>query len=421
MQVSVRTSRKIALAVLVVSALTSLSFALHFGSRMQYVDENEWSQLSASLYHNHLFSFDGIHSTTLRPPGFAWFLSVPQAFHGSTATLRIFNILALLSCQVLTYLISKNIGSVFVASVACLMTLLHPVFLYTAALLFPQTLGAALLLWAVWMMTDMRPFTKLRMFSAGMACSLLTLTIPAFFPLLLVLSLWLVWRRSDFRRLFLVFLVAPLVLIGGWSLRNYAVVKSPIFVASNGGINFLLAYSENSTVNSGSYTNIDRYTRLGFPMSSGEADKFYRKSAVEWITDHPSEALHLFSRRLLWSFSFIDGETADKAPASLSLKIIMFVTYEPLLLLLLTRLMLAFKFPLSEAEICLIGLYLLNALFSSLFFPRIRFRLPVDWLLIIIGTQTLRVIAQQIVPGRLRSLDVLIQGGPDTSERSRLT
>jgi hypothetical protein len=60
----------------------------------------------------------------------------------------------------------------------------------------------------------------------------------------------------------------------------------------------------------------------------------------------------------------------------------MFVTYYPLLLCLVLRLLSAFKVPLSRTEKLLVAIYLISALFHALFLPRIRFRLPYDAVLI---------------------------------------
>jgi len=60
----------------------------------------------------------------------------------------------------------------------------------------------------------------------------------------------------------------------------------------------------------------------------------------------------------------------------------MFVTYYPLLICLLVRLLLAWRIPLSKTETLLFAIYLVSAFFHALFLPRIRFRLPYDAVLI---------------------------------------
>jgi hypothetical protein len=47
----------------------------------------------------------------------------------------------------------------------------------------------------------------------------------------------------------------------------------------------------------------------------------------------------------------------------------------------------------SQEEACLIALYFVNALFSAVFFTRIRFRLPMDWLLLAIDAGMIALIA----------------------------
>lgn len=60
----------------------------------------------------------------------------------------------------------------------------------------------------------------------------------------------------------------------------------------------------------------------------------------------------------------------------------MLVTYYPLLALMLLRLMLRRRVPVSPFEGYLLALYLLGALVQAVFFTRIRFRVPFDLLLI---------------------------------------
>ena len=62
--------------------------------------------------------------------------------------------------------------------------------------------------------------------------------------------------------------------------------------------------------------------------------------------------------------------------------LVMLVTYGFLLLLTAARLALCRRFPLDEYERLALLLYVLNGAFAAVFFTRVRFRLPFDFLLI---------------------------------------
>ena len=147
-----RHSCRIAVAVMIISFIASAALAVHEGPELRYPDENEYRLLAANLVHQHRFTLDGVHLTASRPPGYAWFLSLPLLFGATNTELRLFNIGSYLICQLLLYLLARRIGSDFSAAVAMLMCLAYPVLAYTATLLYPQTVCAALLLCVAWIL-----------------------------------------------------------------------------------------------------------------------------------------------------------------------------------------------------------------------------------------------------------------------------
>ena len=376
---------------MILSFVIGIVIAIHLRSRMSYQDEIEWTGLAASIVNHGVFGFDGVHPTSSRPPGFALFIAIPELFHLPIVGLRIFNISAFLAAQLFLYRIVRNIASPAAAAVAAMLSLTCPIFLYSSTLLFPQTLGSALLLAIVWAMTDV--YTVRRTLLAGTASAALFLTIPTFIPSVILLFAWQLCRRQDLRRLVIALLAPIIVLLGGWSIRNYVVMHEIVPVATNGGVNLLISYSENATSSSGSYTDIEAYIHKAWAMPEGDGDRFLRQTAYAWIKRNPARALKLYVHHLILVFSWRDGPAPDKMPASTLQQAVMFLTYEPLLGLLLFRLVLAARYPLSEVETCVIGLYLTNAVVSAIFFPRIRFREPADWLLIVSAIMSFRVFA----------------------------
>jgi len=72
----------------------------------------------------------------------------------------------------------------------------------------------------------------------------------------------------------------------------------------------------------------------------------------------------------------------------------MLITYGPLLLLFASRVLLVKLFRPSAFETLLGALYVCSALTTAVFFTRIRFRLPFDFLLIIIVAMFLQDLSQ---------------------------
>lgn len=396
-------SWKIVAVVIAVSFLLSVGIAIHAGPQLRYEDEKDYSQLALNLVHLHKYSMDGKVLTASRPPGYVWFLSIPEFFHAGNTVLRIFNASSLAFCQLFLFLLASKMASKAIGAIAVLLSLFYPVFLYTATVLFPQTIGAALLLLALWLLLDKRELKASRLVFAGIVWALLILAIPTFLIPGAILSVWLLWRRKDFRRKLLPFAAPVVILLSAWSLRNYYAMHSFVFVATNGGINLLLGNSEHITATSGSSANVAKYTKVGHQLSEEGADKYYAASAKLWIRNNPKQFAVLYVDKLAHYFWYFDKTTAEDRSIALAdpawRRVLMFFTYEPLLLLFLVRLALFRKYPLSEAEICLIGLYFVNAFLTAMFFPRIRFRLPLDWLLLVIVANLIGMVWGQINSG----------------------
>ena len=406
-------SWKIAFAVMAVSALAVTAIAFHAGPKLWYQDERDYVVLSRNLLQHHQFTLDGLSPTASRPPGYIWFLAVPKLFGATNTTLRLFNASALIFSQLFLFLLARRVISDAVAAIAVVLSLGYPVLFYTATVLFPQTLGAALLLCGLWLLLDKKTLKISNAICAGAVWAALILTIPTFLILAVILTLWLLWRRPDFRRVALAFAAPVVIFLAGWSFRNYVVFRTPVFIATNSGVNLLLGNSENVTAESGSSADISRYTVKGHQMSEPDRNKYYSDSAKAWVKEHPAQAARLYGVKLLHYFWFADRTEADDRSTALAdedhswREIIMAVSYGPLLLMFLARIASSRKWPMSQGEICLAGLYLLNAFSSALFFPRIRFRLPVDWLLFVIDAGMISLLAARYsAEGRIGSREL---------------
>lgn len=397
-------SRSVTVAAIALSTLLAIAISVRSGPVLHYYDEHDYVRLAENLIEHRMYSLDGVHPTALRAPGYSFLLCAPLAIGCSNLGLRLFDVAWLVLAELILVSLARRLFSSQVAAIAVALVLFYPVLIYTSTLLVPQTVGTAMLLLSLWLLVGIPEPAKWRMAVAGLTLGVLILTIPAFLFIAMALFAWLFWKSKSFRRRSPLFLLSMTLVLGWWTARNFAVYHSVFFVASNGGQNLLLGNSENSTMNSGVYTDISRYTDATLGMSQIARDKYYKDAAKEWIEQHPAAAVRLYFEKLVQYFSFTERlattNFATQAEQPFWRTIIMLLTYEPLLLVFLARIALCRKWQLSDAEKLFILLYFTCAFTSAIFVPRIRYRLPMDWLLLLVDANTIFILLQKLTPMR---------------------
>jgi 4-amino-4-deoxy-L-arabinose transferase-like glycosyltransferase len=391
-----RNSTRIVIAGIVISFLIGAAIAIHAGSNLRYADERDYRQLATNLAEKHTYTLDGIDKTAYRAPGFSCFLALPVAFGMGNTGLRLVNLSMFLLSEVLLALLARKLLSRFAAAVSVLLALAYPVLLYTATILVPQTIGATLLLLGIWLLIRSEKPSTWSVVLAGIVWGILLLTIPTFLFTLGCLVIWMLWKRRNFRRMAFSFAAPLIFVVGSWSARNYVVFHTFFFVATNSGMNLMQGNSENSMTMSGSSTNVDKYVAAAWGMSEIDKDRYYRASAMKWIKEHPGAALRLYVLKVAEYFTFTEktatNNFATQAEQPFWRSLIMLFTYEPLLLLLIARVAVARRYPLSNVELFFVCLYFLNAPYAAIFYTRIRYRLPMDWIMLLIDAGMIQII-----------------------------
>jgi hypothetical protein len=171
-------------------------------------------------------------------------------------------------------------------------------------------------------------------------------------------------------------------MFGLWTVRNYIALGSFVLTSTNSGENLLVGNSENSVPNGGRMIDISQYEQAAEGLDEVARDRYFLDSALEYIQNHKMRVAKLYVLKVLNYFNF--SNTLVTAGEGTTFRdLVMLITYGSLLLLFILRLGLILKYPPTSFEILMITLYLINALVSAIFFTRIRFRLPYDYLLII--------------------------------------
>ncbi|GHF72079.1 4-amino-4-deoxy-L-arabinose transferase-like glycosyltransferase [Amycolatopsis bartoniae] len=381
-------ARHVALGAVVLSLVLAGGYAVLLGDTLRYLDERVYVQLAGSLAHGLGYSADGVQATAYRPPGYPFLLTpVYWATGGSVLAMRFVGVLALAGSVWFGYRVGRRAASAPAGALAAVVLACYPLLAYTATALYPQVPGLFLLL-----VTIDRGFAAAddhrvgNVLAAGLCGGLLVITVPNFALSVVLVPLWMVWRRRAARGVAAAILALVLAVPGAWCLRNAVSLHAFVPVSTNDGINLLLGNSEHTTAGSGTEVDISRYEQAARDAHLDEVgiNGFFSDSAVDWITAHPADAVVLYGKKLANTFSF-SSDMATSGQGGGAADLVLALTYYPVLLLAVLRVALARRWPLTRVETLLAVLVVLNFLLQAVFFTRLRFRVPLDALTIVLA------------------------------------
>ena len=381
---------KIVAILIILVMISGAAYSILLGNSLRYWDENEYFSVSKNLQHG-IFSLNGETPTAFSAPGYPIILYLLSWINPQIVFLRFFNFIFLGLSIALVYSLMKKVSSIYSGLIAAIVIAVYPLNFYTAGTLYSQTADGFFLIATLYIISIERTNRQLLMgFIAGLFFGALILITPSFLLLLPVFCLypWIVKKEKRLMTM-LIFIVATAVPIAPWSIRNYVVFDHLILVSTNSGINLLLGNSENTRPNSGVNVDLTKYMKNEPPnLDDYEEDKYYRNQALKWIKEHPGEASWLYVEKVINYFNF-RNELATKKEISQFRDDIVFVTYYPLLFLFFLRLIFFKKFPINRMELFLIIIYLTSPFLLAIFFTRIRFRIPFDYLMIMVAASFL--------------------------------
>jgi hypothetical protein len=373
----------ILIAIVSIVIFSGIFYSLYIGNNFRFPDEQHYYKLAINIASIKQYSLNGKTSTAFRPPGYPLILSIFILIGAKVVHLRILNFIAIGLCIYILQKILKEHSSLFAGTISSLLVVCYPILFYTAGILYPQTIASLLFLLVILFSTRNTNSYGIAILS-GFLLGYLILTIPIFAFILLPFAIYfLLFKRNYSLKRKGIILITGLFLISLWSARNYAVFNSFVLVSSNFGINLLLGNSENTTPNAGTNVDISKYSKEAAQLNEVESNTYYRKKAIEFILSHKIQAAKLYCQKFLNYFNY-RNELRTKSETSPLKEYILLITYSALILLFAARILMIKLFKIHPLEVLLIIIYFLSAFVYSIFFTRIRFRLPFDFILIIV-------------------------------------
>ncbi len=390
-------------------ALLAAAYSFRLKADLGFVDEQFYWKLALHLRHLHAYTLDGVSPTAIRPPGYPWMLALVQTIAESVRLAKAANVLLWLVSAGLAASLARRLFGQHAATWALVLVPFYAVELYTAGALYPQALASTLFLLTLWLQLVWRRAGSL----AESACQALTwaallLVVPTFLFNFLIYLAWRVWMRRSTPTLKVVLpVVLPIVVVaaalGGWSARNHAVFHAPVFVSDNSGEMLRYGNSPLTGPNTGPQVPIWTLDPQATALPNElDRENGYKAAAVAWIKANPGRAATLFVEKTLNWFGFRtnlytagkSGRLYDAAIAGSYYPLLLGACLLPLLVVPRRRIALLFALQ-----------YIVAALGYALFFTRIRYRLPYDYLLIILAAGAFAALMDRRAQMRKRAHD----------------
>lgn len=378
-------SRSLRIGLLLIAVCATI-VVVGSGDRLRFDDEFRYQELANSLLQRHAYAAPDGTPTAWWPPGYPFAVSAVYALWHRPLAAKLLNVLCLTLAVYTAALLARRLYR-NASSLTPYMALCYPIFLYVAGTLYPQLLGSLLFLCALALLSS-DSLSRARAATAGLVYGLLCLTVPAFLLLLPLVLIYIALGTHASLRETLVKagIVAAMtaLTLSPWIVRNALQLHAFVPVSTNSGFNLLLGNSPLSQAQSKPDMALV-CTEAHDSPDEVTYDHRLTHCATDWIKHNPMQAAHLYLSKVRNYFNYRD-KLATTSEATDWAAWIMFATYYPLLLLAIARLAFIRRFPLNRTEVLLYLLYFGDALASALFFTRIRFRIPFDFLLVVIDS-----------------------------------
>jgi 4-amino-4-deoxy-L-arabinose transferase-like glycosyltransferase len=405
-------------SVFLVALTARAAVALYLPARVLWSDGSRYMRVADHLLQEGTFGSlrDNQWSVPIQPLLLA---ALRLGFGTNFLALRLsFALLGAATC-VVAYLLTRRLFGPVAALLAGLLLALYPPYVYLSALFeYPQvffilTMGCAFL--AVF--AYLRSGSLMSLALCGLLLGIAILTVPivqVFVPLLVVCVI--VSRRALRLPALVAQLPALIVLcsaaalpVGSWALRNYLQYGDPILVNRAGGFSFWTAnnetyaqYGKQAVVPLCAGVNDDTLFCKEFlqirselrQQDLTEAQKVAREDQIQWqkglrfLAESPRRTARLTLRKFLQFWTPVpDMVTNRGSAASTAILWISILSYSPALLLGLTGLLLS-----RRSWRTLLPIYAYFATFTlvySVFLPTTRYRLPLDFFLVIFSAYAL--------------------------------
>lgn len=390
--------------MVVAALIIRLIYVSQLDARVWWVDESDYLALGQSIAEGSGYVNSHGQPTAFRSPGYPIFLAALAKMTNLDApTVRYAQACAGSITVLLLSLLSLRMAGPVASLVSAGLAAGYPYFVYSTAALFPVTLFSLTLVASVTFLffgLEENRLGNIALAGLCMGVAILTRTSAAVLAAATLLWLMIILYKSPVKLLLtlLVFSLSMSSVVFPWLLRNYYVLGAPV-LSTNGGRNLWLGNNPSSTANSGSNIEMpEEFARRIAMASEIEADRLYSRTALEHIKADQQHYFRLAIKKGIAFWRFDPSPTTEGYPRYKSLhNLFSYLSYAPIVLLALTGFAIANR--MSKKKMLLWWLFgLFFTLLHAVYISKVRFRLPLDYFLILMAGTAISYLLNKFAP-----------------------
>lgn len=395
-------SHKYLWAILLLALFLRLGYVFYASPEIHWEDEYDYLALSQNIASGAGFVDKYGAPTAFRPVGYPLLLA---GFHllglGSVPVIRLIQVFLSVVTVWLTFLLAAHFINRKIALWAAFFAAIYPYFIFLPTTLMSETWFSLLLLAGSYFYLKSE-FHRHRVYAgvSGVLMGLAVLTRPSALVLIFAILLWTGLRHHFNLRSILpgtaLFAGMVAIIIVPWMMRNQVHVGA-FQLSSNAGRNLWLGNNPKSTINTGSNIEMsENFHELIESRPEFEADKIYKERALAFMKNNPQHVLWLSVKKGLSLWRFGPSPTTEGYVDQNSWHWwISFLSYGPIFLLAIAGFLTASN---KVQSIMLLWIFYALAFTAvhAVFISKVRFRLPLDYFLMIMAALALQKIFEVI-------------------------
>ncbi|MFH0859831.1 MAG: glycosyltransferase family 39 protein [Candidatus Altiarchaeota archaeon] len=369
--------------LLLLCLVVRLAYIILAGDEIFPPDGLLYDELARNVLEGKGFTYQGFKA--FRAPGYPLFLALLYVFSSSLFFVRVAGVLMSTFTAYLVYLTAKEaFHNERVSQLSLLFFSLYPYSIYYTAAVSTETLYSLLfmaLMYQLLRMSDTREYML-----AGVIAAVAILVKPYTLAFMVPAWLWTLMSKKKPLKCIAFSAVAMILILSPWIVRNYLIFDKLVFISTNGGVNLWMGNSPSSEeAVVGEY--LHEHRRGIANMSEPELDSYYRAKAISFIRENPRFTLERCVSKLFRTWRvYPEGSMTEKLVSLLTFGLSMpFAAYAALSSRKEWKHVLLFV--IAFATIPLSGV---------LFVPLVRYRNPIDPLVLILAAQGLWLLLAEI-------------------------
>jgi 4-amino-4-deoxy-L-arabinose transferase-like glycosyltransferase len=391
--------------VFLLALAARVAVAARLPAQIVWEDGQRYEGVALSLYHGHGFGSLLLNGYSV-PTQALLIAGVYEVFGQSYLALRLVcAVLGALSCLI-GYFIARRLFGSSIACLAGVMLALYPYLVYVSALFeYPQVFFILIVaLFFLFLLRFQEVQSRADLIIAGNLLGIAILSVPTIllFAPLAAAYVWLTSKAGRWLRAIL-FVAALAIPVGSWAVRNYVAYDHLILVNDSSGINFWVANNDTyyqfgkaavipyCSEDKSRTKFCDQWTDLNDRLLKSdltetqrhiEGERIAWQKGLEFVEESPLRFVKFSLQRFLRYWSPIpDAVSSSAGTGGSERNMVAIVSYTPVLILGIVGIFLT-RFQWRQL-MPIYGYFLVFMSVYSIFLPVTRYRLPLDFFLVI--------------------------------------